>query len=69
MLGDTEGTMGPMNVYTKQQRIAEHARLMPDKQLREFLRKRVRDGVLLRIIGKWLKCYPLPRPRIVHSYV
>jgi len=25
------------------------------KQLREFLRKRVRDGVLLRIIGKWLK--------------
>ena len=25
------------------------------KHLREFLRKRVRDGVLLRIIGKWLK--------------
>jgi len=25
------------------------------KYLREFLRKRVRDGVLLRIIGKWLK--------------
>jgi len=25
------------------------------EHLREFLRKRVRDGVLLRIIGKWLK--------------
>ena len=46
--------MEPMNVYTKQQRIAELARLMPDvrKHLREFLRKRVRDGV-----------------RIVHSFV
>ena len=30
LLGDTEGTMEPMNVYTKQQRIAELARLMPD---------------------------------------
>ena len=54
LLGNTEGTMEPMNVYTKQQRIAELARLMPDvrKHLREFLRKRVRDGV-----------------RIVHSFV
>lgn len=25
------------------------------KHLREFVRKRVRDGVLLRVIGKWLK--------------
>jgi group II intron reverse transcriptase/maturase len=30
LLGDTEGTMEPMNVYTKQQRIAELARVMPD---------------------------------------
>jgi retron-type reverse transcriptase len=30
LLGNTEGTMEPMNVYTKQQRIAELARLMPD---------------------------------------
>jgi retron-type reverse transcriptase len=51
--------------------------------LREFLQHRVRDGVLKRLIGKWLKAgvmtwdrfnrllerYRLPPPRIVHSYV
>jgi hypothetical protein len=36
-----------MNVYTKRQRIAETAK--------QLLRTRVRDGVITRLIGKWLK--------------
>jgi len=30
LLGNTEDALESMDVYTKQQRIAEHARLMPD---------------------------------------
>jgi retron-type reverse transcriptase len=45
------------SVFTKQQRIAELAKRSPlgHSHLREFLQLRVRDGVLKRLIGKWLK--------------
>lgn len=48
---------GSSAIYTKCQRIAEMARNAPDMahgHLRELLTQRVRDGVLLRLIGKWL---------------
>jgi RNA-directed DNA polymerase len=36
------------------------------KHLRGILRQRVRDGVLLRVIGKWLKAGVLEEGRLVH---
>jgi len=36
------------------------------ERLREILRQRVRDGVLLRLIGKWLRAGVLEEGRLVH---
>jgi group II intron reverse transcriptase/maturase len=35
-------------------------------KLREILRRRVRDGVVLRLIGKWLKAGALEEGRVIH---
>jgi retron-type reverse transcriptase len=45
--------------------------VLDHKRLQEILRRRVLDGVLLRLIGKWLKAgvlerYSLPQPYIAH---
>jgi RNA-directed DNA polymerase len=37
------------------------------RHLRAILRRRVRDGVLLRLIGKWLKAGVLEEGRVTHS--
>ena len=49
--GDIWDLLGPTQVPTKQERIDT----LDHKHLREFVRRRVGDGVVLRLIGKWLK--------------
>jgi group II intron reverse transcriptase/maturase len=40
---------------------------IPHDRLREIIRRRVKDGVLLRLIGKWLKAGTLEAGRISYS--
>jgi hypothetical protein len=55
--GNMAGASEPDPVLTKQQRIAEVARQAPQMDhacLRDLLMQRLRDGVVLRLIDKWL---------------
>jgi group II intron reverse transcriptase/maturase len=50
-----KGVMGMGGCWILEVDIKSYFDTVERKHLREFFRKRVRDGVLLRIIGKWLK--------------
>jgi len=50
-----EGVMGMGGCWVLEVDIKSYFDTVKHEHLREFLRKRVRDGVLLRVIGKWLK--------------
>jgi group II intron reverse transcriptase/maturase len=49
------GVMGMGGCWVLEVDIKSYFDTVKHEHLREFLRKRVRDGVLLRVIGKWLK--------------
>jgi len=50
-----EGVMGMGGCWVLEVDIKSYFDTVKHEHLREFLRKRVRDGVLWRVIGKWLK--------------
>jgi group II intron reverse transcriptase/maturase len=50
-----KGIMGMGGCWVLEVDIKSYFDTVGHKHLREFLRKRVRDGVILRTIGKWLK--------------
>jgi RNA-directed DNA polymerase len=61
-----EQTMGLGGCWLVEVDIQKFFDTLDHGQLREFLQRRVRDGVLLRLIGKWLKAGVLEGGELTH---